>query len=173
MTPAPTATDADVKLPGTEDVPVQVEPPADKPPATDKPKRQRNRSTAGTKPRGPGRPSNAAKLESQLTQLFSTIAVAGQLATMTNPVVSRDFVIVGHQAEPLAQALVKCAETNPAVRRVLESLVQTSAYGELITVVVGGILLPVLANHGVLPAFIAGTIDGVETMADAPPPPAA
>ena len=165
---APAPGPDDVKLPGV-DVPAAG---PDKAPAG-RPRPASSSPSGGKAKRGPGRPSNSQRLESQLVQLFSTVAVAGQLATLSNETVSRDFAIVGAQAEPLAAALVKLAETNPAVRRVLDSLVQTSAYGELITVVVGGIVLPILANHGILPAFIAGTIAGAEAQADDATTPAA
>lgn len=161
---APVDLDADPTLPG------MPEPTAPEPPADTKPKRTRRPRV--TKPKDPtpaassstprpkaGRPSKSAQLEKQLTELIgasfgiAAAVTAGPAGPMAPGTLSADFGIVAGQASPLAAALVKVSETNPQVRRLLETTVSTGAYGELITVVVGGIAIPIMANHGALPGM--------------------
>lgn len=107
-------------------------------------------------PRGPGRPSKRDQQTQQLTELFITLAGAGQVATMANPRAQADFAIVANASPSVAAALVKLGEQQPAVAKLIETMTTTGAYGELLTVLVGGIVLPILANHGVLPPGFAG-----------------
>jgi len=129
-----------------------------------KPKRARKpRAPRVTAPKpaapskGPGRPSKSAVLERQLTDLISlAFGVGGAVTAGPNGpgapgTISADCMIVAAQAQPLAAALVKVSETNAQVRKALDTLVSTGAYSELLTIVIGGIALPIAANHGLLP----------------------
>lgn len=127
--------------------------------------------------RGPGRPSKSDQLQRQLGERFAlwfgmaSVACAGGDPERYNAVgsVSRDFVIVTEQAAELARCLVKASERNKALRRALEMLVEGGDSVELVTVVLGGIALPIAANHGLMPPGPAATLFGAPTP---PTPPA-
>lgn len=154
---------------------------ADPPPVDDAPKPSRRRPAADTKPKAPtkvGRPSKDDQLTNALASFIATaaglgsVAVAGGLAGVDAPgSVARDLTIVAGQAQALAAALVKVSKTNPAVRKVLETAVASGAYGELAAVVFGGIALPIMANHGLMPPMLGGLVGTPEGPADAPPQP--
>lgn len=84
-----------------------------------------------------------------------------------------DGSIIIEGAERLAGALDKAALESPALRRTLEMLVTTSAWGEL-AMAAGAILLPIAANHGVIPPAAAQLVGAPEPPArpapTVPPP---
>lgn len=155
---------------------------ADQAPADAKPTRKRSRTPraprdkapAGEAKRGPGRPSNAAKLQQALTERFgmwfglgAVAAAGGDMARYNaHGSVSRDLVIVAEASGDLARCLVQASESNKALRKMLEMLVQGGDQVELFTVLFTSIALPIAANHDMLPA------GPLATMAGSPPPPA-
>lgn len=113
------------------------------PETDDKPKR----APAGRKRPEPAtrKPSSPVSLQAQLAELLTGI---GGAVAFANPT---DGQIIASQAEPLASALDRLAKQNPAVRRVLQSLLIGGAWGEVLSVVAFGIVLPIAMNHNALP----------------------
>lgn len=72
--------------------------------------------------RGPGRPSNLAKLADNLTAQFAGL---GSLVFALNPTVG---AILIEDAASHGQALAKLAESNPKIRKALEGSVTGSAW---------------------------------------------
>lgn len=139
-------------------------PPADRPPAA-APRAAKRTAKKPAGQGGPGRPPKP-KLDKKLEELIGSAGSGLMLAGMArgNEQLVYDGTILLSKTEELAGALDKLAQENPAVRRVLEGLVQTSAWGSLLAVV-AAVGVPILANHGVLPAQAAGLVG-----AELPPP---
>lgn len=136
-------------------------------PADEKPADELPAGGFGTAPkRGRGRPS----LKGRLQELIGTITGAGLLfATMRgDAVLMYDAQHLANHAEQLATQLDKLAQQNPAVKRVLESLLKASDSAELITLV-GVIVVPLLANHGIIPAGLAQLV-GAPPVPERPAP---
>lgn len=106
-----------------------------------------------TRPTGAGRPSNIQKLEKALSTQFAGI---GSIITIFQPF---DGMVIVHNSDANAAALVKIAERNPKVRKALENFVSSTAYGELAFVLFGTIA-PILANHEILPPQVALVTSG-------------
>jgi hypothetical protein len=145
----------------------------DVPPASGRrgrPKGATTKSTPAGAPRpdkAPGRPpASKTKLAPKLEELFSAGAAVGLMYAMarSDERLAYDAQRALEGAERLALALDKAAQESPALRRALDMLVTTSAWGEL-GMALGSIVLPILANHGMLPEA-AATLVG----APAPPP---
>lgn len=81
-----------------------------------------------------------------------------------------DGVAILNGAEPLAKALNNVAKDNNVVYKNLERLVTGSAWGAVV-MAAGGIVLPIVANHNLLPFQIPGVESpdpGVESKPDEP-----
>lgn len=113
------------------------------------------------KSRGRGRPS----LKSRLTELVQALAGALTVgATMAgSDRLMYDAEVVAAQAARIAEQLDKLAQNNPAVKRALESLLSFSDSADLVTTC-SVVLIPILANHGLLPI-------GAAVLVGAPEPP--
>lgn len=100
-----------------------------------------------------GRKSADDILTKQLVEMIALgFGVGSAVAGGDEPgTIGKDLAIVAGQAEPLAAALVKVSKTNSTVRKTLEMAVTTGAYSELLTIVLAGIAMPIMANHGLLP----------------------
>lgn len=99
-------------------------------PTTSKPKRSAN-STMG-------------KLERNLTeQLAGMGAMIGMFETF-------DGLVIAHNAATVSSALCTAAEANPALKKALEGFLTGSAYGQ-IGFAMAGMMVPILANHDILP----------------------
>ncbi len=117
--------------------PRRVRPPRDRaprPPAADK--------------RGPGRPSVAAKREQQITAMVGGV---GMMMYAVNPA---DGTAILNGTPGLAAALAKVAEQNSRIAKVIDAVNEGGAWLE-VTVAAAAIVLPILANHGALPAGAA------------------
>lgn len=121
-------------------------------------------------PRGPGRPSRDEQLAGKLADSILVVLGIAQTGSVMlgqgdGPgSIGRDLQIVADATPALADALVKVADSNPALKRALTTASSGGAYGDLFFVVVGGILLPIAANHGL---FGSPAAPGAS---DAPPP---
>lgn len=160
--------DATPTLPGTEPTSSTPPPDAKKAPAATKKAAGAGgadelpgAALGGKKPRGRGRPS----LKSRLTELVQTLAGALTVgATMGgSDRLAYDAEVLANNAERLADQLDRLAQNNPAVKRALESLLSFSDSADLITTV-SVVLIPICANHGLLPA-------GAAVLVGAPEPP--
>jgi len=87
------------------------------------------------------RPSGAS-LEGQLLNLFEAIGGAVFIWNY------RDGQIIAVQAAPLAKALNKLAQQNAKVKRLLQAMTTGGAWGEVMSIVVLGMVLPIAQNHG-------------------------
>jgi hypothetical protein len=96
-----------------------------------------------------GRPPGAAKapLQKRLQEAFGAIGI---VVSVRN---EYDGTCILTGAERLSIALDNLAKQNPAVRRTLEAVLAGGAYGEVLFAV-SAILLPIAANHGVLPEHV-------------------
>lgn len=107
-------------------------------PKTDTPPGRARRATPGS-----------TKLKQQLTDLYVSI---GTIAV--TPIDRLAGVLLVTQAEDLAQTWIDLAETNTAVKKALQKLVEAGGWGGVI-VAHGMILMPVLANRGLFPDHVA------------------
>jgi len=94
------------------------------------------------KPRG--RP---ASLEGKLEELFAGIGL------MVGVVNMEDGLVITERAPDLAHAYNKLAQENKYIRDILQKLVETSAWSEVVFVT-AAVLLPIAKNHGWLPDSI-------------------
>lgn len=116
--------------------------------------------------RGPGRPSNKstyAQLRKEVQSTLDQLVGAGAMLSLVSPKLAYDVVVIGQQSELLAAELVRLAESTPWLDRALRSAVKARESGKLL-VLFTSIAVPIMANHGLLPADAA-------TLVGAPPPP--
>lgn len=127
----------------------------------------RAKGTAG------GRPSKAdlvRQIEDSLTKLAGALVLAGEVGG--NPRLVYDGRVIELQAGDVARLVYSIAERNASVRRLLESLYQTSGRLESFTIA-ASVLVPIAVNHGWVPSAVLA-IPGMagETLRSvgAPPP---
>ena len=77
--------------------------------------------------------------------LIESINALDGVVSFVNPA---DGQVISVQAEPLAGALVRLSKQNAAVKRVLESMMVGGAWGEVLSILIIGIALPIAVNHG-------------------------
>jgi hypothetical protein len=97
------------------------------------------------KQRGPG----MRKLETQLRELYETLAVV-----VVAPLDQLGGTLMHKRAGELAEAWVDLAERDPRVKRTLERLLEATGWGGIVAAHVA-IVIPVIANRGMLPDGIA------------------
>lgn len=88
-------------------------------------------------------------LKRPLTDLITSVGTGVAILNQA------DGIAIINGAEPLADALNNVAKDNDAVYRNLERMVTGSAWGGVF-MALGGILLPIAANHNLLPFQIPG-----------------
>lgn len=116
------------------------------------------------KPRGGGSKTQlATALRGRITAAGKTMEAAGTLKQ--DPNLAYDGRVIAGNASRLADALDLASKQNKELRRALESLTVSSVWGELAGAV-AGVLVPILANHGMVPPDAA-----VFVGAEPPPPP--
>ncbi|MFD8943345.1 hypothetical protein ACFV00_15270 [Streptomyces californicus] len=131
-----------VELPELD--PVQV-PAPDAPP-----KRTRRKSAAtaaDTKPRQPRGAARQPKLE---TRIGTNLATLGMTVGVFN---QADGMAIMAGAPAFAEALAGLADESPKARELMEGALSGGAMLKCITAG-AGILLPILANHGLIPSGI-------------------
>jgi len=99
----------------------------------------------------------SAALKTQLEEVFTVI---GTVVVTRNQF---DGMTIIKGSGNLADALVELSKGNDRVRKALEAMVTTSGYAS-VAAALGGILVPILINHGVIPDVLG---IGVEGTADA------
>jgi hypothetical protein len=102
------------------------------------PKEREQKETPRPRPRQP-------KLETQLEDFFGGIAL--MVAAMGDQVCAE---IIATQAKPLADAYGNLARKNERVRRMLEMMMEGSAWGQVITVTAATVI-PIAAHHDLYP----------------------
>lgn len=107
-------------------------------PVTPPPERERKEPPPRPRPRGP-------KLETQLEDFFGGI---GLMVAATGDTHCADVIVT--QAKPLAEAYANLAKKNERVRRILEMMMEGSAWGQVITVTAATVI-PIAAHHGLYP----------------------
>ena len=119
-------------------------------PTPETPKRGRGRPKGSTNTGAPrGRRSSVEPIKAGLGTLL------GGLGTVLYafPQTRQDGVIIANNCGPLIDSLGELAKQDVRVRRVLGRLVTGSAWGS-VALAASAIVLPVLANHNLLPAHI-------------------
>ena len=107
--------------------------------------------------------AKATEVETHLTKYTTLIALAlgGAAFSMADEHLSAtlaaDASIVAKQAPPVVHELVELAKDDKNLQRVLETLAAPSKYSGL-TMAVIGLVVPLLGNHGVIPAGIAAAV---------------
>lgn len=130
--------------------------------AKPKPPRVGERNEDGSKKRGTG----DLKLKTELAGTYSTIgmAVAGiGISKKDGGIAGTGAALVNH-AEAAADAWLDLADRNPKVKLALMRMTEASAIGALVTVHMA-ILMPLLADRGVVPPSIAAAM-GVKLAAE-------
>lgn len=160
--------DNQAELPGVspvEDAPPA--PPSDEKPPTPKRGRGRPRKDAAPRastPRAPKAPPVKPRVD-RLTELLATIGVTVSAMGMARQSerIAYDGQIVMGNARQVAEALEATASENDGLSRALDALLAGSSYTLLVTAL-AGMLVPIAANHGLIPA-------GMASMMGAPEPP--
>lgn len=106
--------------------------------------RGRMHGTSDKVPKPQRRSRKSDELRQDLEAIFSVAAIGLSVYN------EADGTIVANGSPKLAQALVNTSEKNPKLRAFLENMTTGFAYSELM-VAVAAIVLPIMANHGLLP----------------------
>lgn len=193
-----TVSTENVALPGTPEPPPaagaspEAPPPAalpEPPPSSDtKPKRNRPTTRAGrraeaearkaakardkettpkapaTKP-APRRAPLEARLSGSIATLGTAVVVAGAASSST--AVQADGMLIVEHGPNVAHALAELAKDNPAVAAALERMLTAGAWAGVITAVTP-IVIGIAANHGAIPAGLAGMLAAGPDQAPAP-----
>lgn len=91
----------------------------------------------------------ALQLEKKLYQFFITVSA---FVSMFN---EYDSKVLEENAESLAHNWMALAEENPKVRRALEAMLETNAWGGAL-IATAAVAIPIMGNHGYIPARLAG-----------------
>lgn len=127
---------------------------------------------------GPGRPSNAQRLTEKVAREITMLGlgVSALGVARNSAALGADGAAVCDHAERIAAALVSCAETNPQLKRILESGVEASGWlGVLFAL--GALGADIYANHVTAPELGAdpdpeppASVSRLATLAGQPPP---
>jgi len=114
-----------------------------------KPKAKR-KSTTQTKAKASSAPTSQKRtakrdLKSRLEESFGML---GLLLYAFDPY---DGQVILTNAPRLAESLTNLAKANPTVRKILEAALAAGAWSEVLSVVIGGVLGPILIHHELLP----------------------
>lgn len=122
-------------------------------------------STTGTKSQGvPGRRrgwKDAGRVESNLSELVTTIA-GGLLFLPDGSPLQKDGATLYTFGPKVAHELVVLADDDPRMRKILERLAAPGRYGPLV-IALGGLMLGLAANHGLLPKAVGDAINDFTT----------
>lgn len=167
----------DALIPPNPDEPTAEAPKADTPPSKSKSKRpttRAGRAAAAAERKAAGKGGKADKapssttprprkadLETRLTTSLVTLGTGLAAAgSMTSPAVTADGILVIRQAPDVSKALNDLARQDPRVAAALERMLTVGTYGALVAAV-APLMIGIAANHGVIPAHVAGMV-GVE-----------
>lgn len=126
-------TDSKEKLKGVEFIP----------PPSEAGKASKGKSSSGSKSKKGG--LTITQLENGLKSNFELLGIA------LTGFDEFDGNVIVDKAPELASALTELAKANPRVRASLESLLEVGAWGGVITVFGGQIMLPIAVHHNWLP----------------------
>lgn len=107
--------------------------------------------------------ARAVEVETHLTKYTTLIALALGGAAFSigdenlSKTLAADASVVATKAPPVVHELVELAKDDRNLQRVLESLAAPSKYSGL-TMAVIGLVVPLLGNHGFIPAGIAAAV---------------
>jgi hypothetical protein len=111
--------------------------------------------TGGDRTPSAGRQAKKS-LEDDLGTMLTALAMA---VAMFN---QQDAAIIAGNADPVARAWSNLAKTNPKVDKILRSMMGGVSYGEVI-MATAMMVIPILANHGLLPTQMQAVLGGVPT----------
>lgn len=120
----------------------------------DAPKDDAPKLESSRPPRGPG----MRKLEGQLRELYETLAVIA-----ISPFDQLAGTLVHHRAGELAEAWIDLAERDARVKKTLERLLEATGWGGIVAIH-AAIIIPVIANRGMLPDGIANGAAAITVM---------
>lgn len=104
----------------------------------------------------PRKASLETRLTGNLVTLGTVIAATGG---MTSPAVTADGVLICQHAPNVAAALDKIAKDDPRVAAALERMLTVGTWSGLVAAMLP-LVLGIAANHGAIPAGIAGLLGG-------------
>ena len=109
------------------------------------PPRSRAKGDAGSAAVGTGRAPSAASLEARLNEFLAAASLPFALA-------GDDYcaTIIAQRMPRLSHSLVELSRENPAVKRLLNRILEGSAWGGVALAVVT-IVIPIAQHHGALP----------------------
>lgn len=116
--------------------------------ATGRPPGRPRKDRAPAAERGPGRPSKETKRAEKLTAMLGQVGVGVFLINQADG----EVFLAG--VPRLAEALAKLADQNATIGKVLDSTVKAGAWAD-VALACSAIALPIMANHGMLPAAAA------------------
>lgn len=110
------------------------------------------RTVESTKSKGaPKRTTTTGRKKALKTRLQSSFGQFGVAVSIFNRF---DGQVILEGSEGLAEALDHWANESPTVKRTLEAFLTTSTVAEVL-VALGGMAIPIAANHNLLPAQVA------------------
>ena len=138
----------------------------------DDPKPKRTKADKAKKPidntTRPGKQTARTNLTEDLQTMFASFAMPIYVMSAKKPELAYDAHIILTHAPQLAEQLNDLAQRNPVVHRVLFAMMN-GADGLALTVTLSQVLVPILANHEIIPkptAKMFGAPDPDEFMAD-------
>jgi len=105
--------------------------------------------------RGRGRPPGRKDLpliEETIGQYVTLIGVG--LGSLPNPKLQADGIVIVQQSDSFSHAWCELAKTDTRVYNALRKLCVGGAWGGVV-IASAGIAMPIAANHGLIPAFVA------------------
>lgn len=126
-------------------------------------------------PTPPGSPSSGRTRASRPTARDRLTEKLEELLSLPSLVYSATgdewaATFTAERARPMAEAWVALADENPAVKRVLNRLTETSAWGG-VAMATAGTVLPLAIHHGLIPPLPMFTPDDDPATPIVPPPP--
>lgn len=118
-------------------------------------RKRREREAAGG-PRRVNRRSSAKLAQEIGGGLTKAFAIAGSLIATKDPYAGS---VIIRRSDALGDAWGKLAAANPKIARYLDIAQKTGVYGEAL-IVTASVVLPIMANRGMFPAFITAQIMG-------------
>lgn len=104
-----------------------------------------------TAPRTAGRPNNHNKRRDKVATLLSTIGTAVSFFDQ----IDGEIILV--QTGEVAEALATLADEDARVAKALDAMSTGGAYGAFL-MALAGMVIPIMAHHGLVPAFLAGAL---------------
>lgn len=123
----------------------------------DKPPKAEKSAKPKAAPKGRRGMTPFVELEKRLSKLMQQIGDVLSKFTFTRD----DGAVVSAQAEPFAEAWTELAKTNKDVHKALTMMTTGGVWGGVVAVS-ASIAIPIMANHGLIPAGFLLAAEGIE-----------